>query len=731
MSENKKRTISLYNYVLNSELETDDSYAGVAGYFIGPKAENEDLYMGLLNKSIRQHMDLRKVYYSDEEGYIDQEIKSKQPYEETCKRLIKGHEELCKRLKDSVPFFSQRYQGHMLGDTVMAGTLGYIAAILYNQNNVATEASPITSELEKEVGKQLCQLMGFKVDSKEINGWGHITADGTIANIEAMWAARNLKAYPFAIRQMLEKDKTFAGKSFDEEVTINGGCKKFSECSEWELMNLSVDESLALTKRLADYYSLESDCLDTLIKPYLLATKGLTYYIKKYPELFGNIKIIVPATHHYSWPKAATLLGLGQDSIINIPVDASCKMDIEILENTLKECQKNKYPVLMVVGVIGSTSEGAIDDIEKILNLRKELSENEEGLQFLVHADAAWGGYLKTMLVKEETSYNLKKSHYIPDLPLSDYAQKQYANISLVDSVTVDPHKAGFIPYAAGALCYRNGNLRNLITFNAAYIHSDGETNMGIYGLEGSKPGAAAAAVWLAHRAIPLNQNGYGRILGECNYSSKLNYCYWITMKPQEDRQYNGKKYSYCVQPLVDLPEEILDLPKEILDSSEKSSNRDKIFQYIEQHIIGKDAEEIIKDMNNIKILRNVGTDVLMNTFVVNFTVDNAPNNNLEKLNELNNRLFERFSIIKGMKPEERPKYMLMMNTLSSVQYKKAFEHIKAAWNLKTPEEEYNINVLVNTVMQPFPNTPEFMQKTLKYLDSVIWEEIEKIEKLI
>ena len=36
---------------------------------------------------------------------------------------------------------------------------------------------------------------------------------------------------------------------------------------------------------------------------------------------------------------------------------------------------------------------------------------------------------------------------------------------------------------------------------------------MGIYGVEGSKPGAAAAekAVWLADKSIPLNQDGYGR----------------------------------------------------------------------------------------------------------------------------------------------------------------------------------------------------------------------------
>jgi vitellogenic carboxypeptidase-like protein len=66
-------------------------------------------------------------------------------------------DDLMKRLHSSIPFFSPRYQAHMNWDTVLPGSLGYMAAILYNQNNVATEASPVTSKLEKEVGEQLCK----------------------------------------------------------------------------------------------------------------------------------------------------------------------------------------------------------------------------------------------------------------------------------------------------------------------------------------------------------------------------------------------------------------------------------------------------------------------------------------------------------------------------------------------------------------------------------------------
>jgi glutamate/tyrosine decarboxylase-like PLP-dependent enzyme len=39
------------------------------------------------------------------------------------------------------------------------------------------------------------------------------------------------------------------------------------------------------------------------------------------------------------------------------------------------------------------------------------------------------------------------------------------------------------------------------------------ERFLGRYILEGSKPGASAAAVWLSHRVLPLNEKGYGYLI--------------------------------------------------------------------------------------------------------------------------------------------------------------------------------------------------------------------------
>ena len=68
----------------------------------------------------------------------------------------------------------------------MPANLGYITALLFNQNNCAAEASTVTTKLEVDVGTDLSVLMGYDKDKC----MGHLTAGGSVANIEAVWAAR-------------------------------------------------------------------------------------------------------------------------------------------------------------------------------------------------------------------------------------------------------------------------------------------------------------------------------------------------------------------------------------------------------------------------------------------------------------------------------------------------------------------------------------------------------------
>lgn len=46
--------------------------------------------------------------------------------------------------------------------------------MMYNPNNVATEASPFTTEKERDVGRDLCVMLGYRYEGN-VSPWGHIT----------------------------------------------------------------------------------------------------------------------------------------------------------------------------------------------------------------------------------------------------------------------------------------------------------------------------------------------------------------------------------------------------------------------------------------------------------------------------------------------------------------------------------------------------------------------------
>ena len=106
--------------------------------------------------------------------------------------------------------------------------------------------------------------------------------------------------------------------------------------------------------------------------------------------------LLAPATGHYSWPKAATLLGLGQNAVLVQRVTRDARLDLEHVETTLFELLRRRVPLLCAVAVIGSTEESAVDPLAGLLALRERF--RGYGLNFAIHADAAWGGYFRSML---------------------------------------------------------------------------------------------------------------------------------------------------------------------------------------------------------------------------------------------------------------------------------------------------------------------------------------------
>ena len=508
----------------------------------------------LVNRALDEHIDYRKFkYFPLDPEYVTTSISSQPSYNEAVSSIEEKLLQLSDRLNNSVPFSSFRSQGHMLWDTTIASNVGYIAALLYNQNNVASMASGVTLQLERECARDLCSMVGYKTEKDGAHttqcpvAWGHLPNGGTVANLEAMWAARSVKFNGLTIQRML-KDKqpdSPAVKKVYESFTyenLAGEHVLLCDATAWELLNLPVDEGIDLFMKVKDAINDEEKKLDETqvssfdtifnwVKQYTIEELGGLSFRETFMEELQDIKIsarwFCPGSRHYSWDKGANILGIGRQNLIKIPVDIDCRMDTDILEKNLQECLDKKIPVIGVTVVMGTTQEGAVDDLETVLKIRDKFGER--GLTFAIHVDGAWGGYFASCVdLKSQVqtpirrqAFDTQRSVIFPEIRLSDHFLKQLRCLKDANSITLDPHKSGFCPYPAGGLLYRNGNIRNFLAQGAAYIsHGQGKNEeINLFGIDGSKPGAASAGVWLSHRVIGLHDEGYGLLLKQCTFS--------------------------------------------------------------------------------------------------------------------------------------------------------------------------------------------------------------------
>jgi glutamate/tyrosine decarboxylase-like PLP-dependent enzyme len=93
---------------------------------------------------------------------------------------------LAGRLANTYPYGDPHYVGQMLKPPHPLAWAAYATAMLLNPNNHALDGGPATAELEKEAVEAIAAMFGY---SEHI---GHLTSSGTIANLEALWVAREL-----------------------------------------------------------------------------------------------------------------------------------------------------------------------------------------------------------------------------------------------------------------------------------------------------------------------------------------------------------------------------------------------------------------------------------------------------------------------------------------------------------------------------------------------------------
>lgn len=299
----------------------------------------------------------------------------------------RGLDELTDRLKGNYPFFHPRYAGQMLKPPHPAAIAGYVAAMLVNPNNHALDGGPPTSEMEKEVVALLAEMLGFPVLSL-----GHLTGGGTVANLEAIFVAREL----------------------------NPG------------------KSIAFSREA--HYTHSRMCALTGVEPRPIETNSLG------------------------------------------------EMSLTALARELA-----KGDIGMVVATAGTTGSGAVDDIPGIVALCRSHDVR-------VHVDAAYGGFFRILM---------------DDASLSPATATRLGAIAECDSVVIDPHKHGLQPYGCGAVLFRDPAVGSVYRHDSPYTYfTSDELHLGEISLECSRPGAAAAALWITLRVMPLSPDrGFGPVL--------------------------------------------------------------------------------------------------------------------------------------------------------------------------------------------------------------------------
>lgn len=487
-------------------------------YFLGPYGENNDLLEKLLLEFLRDHVYWRRNFHPEDPPVIPTLAVHMPEYRDSAARMATELHQLSAALKRSVPFSSPRYIGHMTSDLLLPALIAQLMTLPYNPNNVVDEAAPVTLDMEISAGLQIAAMLGFNTDESEDDcAFGHLTSGGTVANYEALHVQRAMRHYPLAVAAAIRDDTTLS-------LAAPGG-GSLRQCSTWELMNFSTVEIIELHAQLlglaASLSESEGRALLERVNAERIETLGWAEFSRRHSGWREPV-VLVPVTAHYSWQKGVKLIGLGSRQLHEVP-ELGMRMDMRALDRMLQQFREQEIPVLAVVGVLGTTEFGTLDPVHEIVAARERWQA--QGLYLPVHVDAAWGGYLVSLFRDADNRFADHETvrndfRYFP----SRTVYESFKALAEVDSVTVDPHKLGFVPFGAGAIAFRDQRMLDFVSQSADYVFDPDRTapgyrekfrQLGKFILEGSKPGAAAAGVYVSQSVLPPHRDGLGRILRE------------------------------------------------------------------------------------------------------------------------------------------------------------------------------------------------------------------------
>src|SRR4030042_1312933 len=181
---------------------------------------------------------------------------------------------------------------------------------------------------------------------------------------------------------------------------------------------------------------------------------------------------ILPQSAHFSFSKICSLLGIK-------PVQASLDSAFRVAPASVRHCINRN--TIAVLGTVGTAELGAVDPIDKLSDIALEH-------EVYLHVDAALGGLILP---------------FLENAPTFDFRLRG------VKSITVDPHKMGWAPVAAGGILFRDRACLEHIKTETPYLTEEAQ-----YTFVGTRSGASVAATWAVFES--LGREGFTKTVNRC-----------------------------------------------------------------------------------------------------------------------------------------------------------------------------------------------------------------------
>ncbi|PAU95341.1 pyridoxal-dependent decarboxylase [Aliifodinibius salipaludis] len=194
--------------------------------------------------------------------------------------------------------------------------------------------------------------------------------------------------------------------------------------------------------------------------------------------IYGSrpMTVYVSEEGHSSFDKAMDMLGLGKKYLRKIPVDDDFCIDVDQLEEQIRNDKNAGLHPICAISVAGTTNTGAVDDLNAVADICQRYD-------LWYHIDAAYGGPAAKV----------------------EGVSSMFSGIGKADSVVVNPHKWLYVPFEAGGVLVKNpDHLRKTFSTIPDYLKSDeqngGRTDLMEYNLPLTKE-FKALKVWMTIKA--------------------------------------------------------------------------------------------------------------------------------------------------------------------------------------------------------------------------------------